>query len=107
MNIINYIKGLFKTEEKNLKQEIKVEHKQKGIELYKTNKYKRDTLEKSKKACNRKVKELSLNVSVDKIRVKEYFDRKNNDELCGYRIFDDVNYNSYIYFTPKKESNEK
>jgi len=42
MNIINYIKGLFKTEQTIT--EIKIESNQKpmqkGIELYKTNKYK-------------------------------------------------------------------
>lgn len=101
---IQTIKNLFNKKQNITTKEEIVELKQKGIELYKTNKYKRDTLEKSKKACDRKVRELSTNIPIDKIRVKEYFDRKNNDELCGYRIFDDENFNSYIYFTPKKEN---
>lgn len=105
MSIIKYIKSLFKTEEIQNTKEV-VEFKGKGIELYKTNKYKRDTLEKSKKASDKKVQELLSLIPIEKIRIKEYFDRKNNDELCGYRIFDDVNFNSYIYFTPKKETNE-
>lgn len=104
MSIIKYIKSLFKTEKViQIEQNDNKKFKQKGIELYKTNKYRRDSLEKSKKAADKKVQELSINIPFDKIRMKEYFDRKNNDELCGWRIFDDMNFNSYIYFTPKKE----
>ena len=100
--MINFIKNLFKKEEAVKPVIIK------EIINYKTTKHSRKSLISCKKAVDTKVQELILSgISQENLKVKDYFDRKDNDRLNGYRLFNSSDYSSIVYFVPKKEVNGK
>lgn len=104
--MLKFLKNLFKKEEV-VKQEEEIEItvvKPKAVDLYKTTKHSRKSLVSCRKAVDTKVEELiKAGISQENLKVKDYFDRKDNDRLNGYRLFNSSDYSSIVYFVPKKE----
>ena len=95
--MLNFIKNLFKKEE--VKEIVK---SPKSVE-YTTIKHSRKSLMSCKKAVDKMVQELILDgIPQENLKVKDYFDRKDGDRLCGYRLFNSKDYTSIVYFVPKK-----
>ena len=103
--MFTFIKNLFKKEKPEEVKELLVKSSKTD---YTTTKHSRKSLIACKKAMDKKVEELILaGIAQENLKIKDYFDRKDNDRLNGYRLFNSSDYTSIVYFVPKSNKDEK